>query len=301
MKRRGRPVVYAFVCWLACVGPAPAFEVETAQGRVSIASAPQRVAAFDIAAIDTLQRLGVTLAGVPKKLFIAELETATAGVEKVGTLFEPDLEALNALSPDLIIVGGRSSPRAASTARVARTIDMTMTGDDLIADARARLAAYGALFEKSAEAQAVAAEFDAAIAAARAAIAGKGNGLILMTNGPKISAYGPGSRFGWLHTALGLPPAVDVAAAVHGEAVSFEFVAKANPDWLIVVDRAAAIGSGEQNARATLDNELVAGVTAWRKGQVVYLPAADFYLAAGGVQATTRVLAALTDAFSQAR
>ena len=123
-----------------------------------------------------------------------------------------------------------------------------------------------------------------------------------MTNGPKVTAYGPGSRFGWVHAALDLPPAVpDVKAANHGEAVSFEFIAKANPDWLLVLDRAAAIGSKEQGARATLNNELVAQTTAWKKGQVVYLPAAEFYIAAGGVQSMQRVTATIAEAFSAAK
>lgn len=284
------------------VASACAVEIATAKGPVTVESQPKTVAVFDIAAIDTLDHLGIKPAGVPAKLFVPQLEAATAGATVVGTLFEPDLEALNALAPDLVIVGGRSSPRAAATARIAPTIDMTMTGADLLAEAHARLAAYGALFGKADEATAAARKLDAAVAAATAAVKDKGTALIVMTNGPKISAYGLGSRFGWIHGALGLKPAVEnVKSAIHGEAVSFEFVAKANPDWLIVLDRAAALGSAEQNARATLDNELVAGTTAWRKGQVVYLPAADFYVAAGGVQATTRVLAALTAAFSAAR
>lgn len=103
-----------------------------------------------------------------------------------------------------------------------------------------------------------------------------------------------------MHSALELPPAVeDVEAATHGEAISFEFLRDANPDWLIVLDRAAAIGSGEQNAMATLDNELVAETTAWKKGQVVYMPAADFYIAAGGIRSTKRVLETIRDAFAQ--
>jgi iron complex transport system substrate-binding protein len=51
----------------------------------------------------------------------------------------------------------------------------------------------------------------------------------------------------------------------------------------------------------TLDNELVAETTAWKKGQVVYLPAPDFYIAAGGVQSLERVLATVTEAFSAAK
>ncbi|MFC3694952.1 siderophore ABC transporter substrate-binding protein [Chenggangzhangella methanolivorans] len=293
----------ASLAFLTCVsGAAEAVEIRTATGLAAIAETPKRVAVFDVAAIDTLDALGVAPAGAPATIFVPQLETVAKKAEPVGTLFEPDLEALNALRPDLIIVGGRSSPRSASTSRVAPTIDMTMAGADLLAESRERLDAYGALFGRQAQARAIEEKLDAAVSAARAAVAGKGKALILMTNGPKITVYGAGSRFGWLHAGLGISPAVErIGAAVHGEAASFEFIAKADPDWLIVVDRAAALGAGEQNARATLDNELVAGTTAWRKHQVIFLPAADVYIAAGGVQATMRVLDTVTRAFSAAK
>ena len=90
------------------------------------------------------------------------------------------------------------------------------------------------------------------------AIAGKGKGLIILTNGPKISAYGQGARFGWIHGELGLPEAVEnIETTAHGEAISFEFIHQADPDWLLVLDRAAAIGAEAQGAQATLDNPLV--------------------------------------------
>ncbi|CAH2405704.1 siderophore ABC transporter substrate-binding protein [Mesorhizobium escarrei] len=282
------------------LGQALATEIETAKGPVTVGKTPQTLAVFDIAAVDTLNSLGVKIAGLPDKLYVPELAELKHGAEIVGTLFEPDLEALSALAPDLIIVGGRSSPQLAATSRIAQSIDMTMNGDDLFAQAKQRLMAYGALVGKPAEAAALAWELDDALSSTRAAVKGKGTALILMTSGPKVTAYGKESRFGWLHSALELTPAVeDVEAATHGEAISFEFLRDANPDWLIVLDRAAAIGSGEQNARATLDNELVAETTAWKKGQVVYMPAADFYIAAGGVQSTMRVLKTIRDAFSR--
>lgn len=275
-------------------------EIETAAGSVNIDKVPQTLAVFDIAAVDTLDSLGVKIAGLPENLYVPELARLKDGTEVVGTIFEPDLEALSALAPDLIILGGRSSPQLAATSKVAQSIDMTMDGDDLFEQAKRRLAAYGALVDKQAEAAALAAELDALLAATREAVKGKGNALILMTSGPKVTAYGKGSRFGWVHSALELPPAVDdVEAATHGEAISFEFVRDADPDWLIVLDRAAAIGSGEQNAMATLDNELVAETTAWKKKQVIHVPAADFYIAAGGVRSTQRVLETIRDAFSQ--
>lgn len=296
-----RPIIILAAA-LAVAMPAGAADVLTARGTVTVDAAPKTVAVFDVAAIDTLTRLGIQPAGVPDKLYVPELERVKDGATPVGTLFEPDLEALSALAPDLIILGSRSASKTDVTAKVAPTIDMTIDGDDLFDKAKQRLVTYGALFGKTAEAEAIAVELDAKLAAAKAAIAGKGKALIVMSNGPKVSTYGPGSRFGWVHTALDLPPAIaEIETATHGEAVSFEFIRQANPDWLLVLDRAAAVGSNEQAAKITLDNELVAATTAWKKGQVIYLPAADFYIAAGGVQAMERVLTTITEAFSAAK
>ena len=301
MKYRLKSLAIATV-FAAGTAFAVEIQVETAAGPKTVSTPVDTIAVFDIAAVDTLDKLGVKLAGLPSNLYLKELAHLQDGAAVVGDIFEPDLEALSALAPDLIILGGRSSTKVDAATKVAPTIDMTMDGDDLLEQARARIAAYGSLFGKEAEAEAARKELDAAVGKARSAVAGKGKALIVMTNGPKVTAYGPGSRFGWLHRSLDLPAAIkDVEAATHGEAVSFEFIREANPDWLIVLDRAAAIGSNEQNAKITLDNELVAETTAWKKGQVVYLPSGDFYIAAGGAQAMTRVYTAVTEAFSAAK
>lgn len=287
---------------IALTGASNAADIATARGPVPIKANPAKIAVFDIAAIDTLDSLGIKIAGLPSNLYLPELAHLKDGSAVVGDIFEPNLEALSELAPDLIIVGGRSSTQIEAAAQVAPTIDMTMDGDDLLQQAKTRLTAYGALFGKQTEAETEAKALDTVVEKARAAVAGKGKALIVMTNGPKVTAYGPGSRFGWVHSALDLPAAVpDVEAATHGEAVSFEFIRNANPDWLLVLDRAAAIGSEDQNAKATLDNELVAETAAWKKDQVIYLPAGDFYIAAGGVKAMSRVFTAITDAYSKAR
>jgi len=279
-----------------------AAEIQTARGPVQIEVVPKTIAVFDIAAIDTLSALGVDIQGLPNNLYLSELAPLGETAESVGTLFDPDLEALNALGPDLIIVGGRSSTELAQVERVAPAIDMTMDGADLIQQARDNLLGYGALFGRQDQAQTLVAAFDQTIEDTKAAVAGRGNALIVMTNGPRITVYGPQSRFGWVHEALDLPSAIETSdASIHGDAVSFEFIRDVDPDWMIVLDRAAAIGSADQNARATLDNALVRETTAWQNDRIIYLPAADFYIAAGGIQATTRVLDQLADAFLSPR
>lgn len=274
--------------------------IQTARGPAEVEAQPARVVVFDVAALDTIAALGVQPVGVPEKLFVSYLDDVAAGAAPVGTLFEPDFEAVAALAPDLIVVGGRSAAQFDALAAIAPTIDMTLGDDTLFADAEARIAAYGALFGKEEAAGALQADLDSALALARAAVADKGAALIVLTNGPKVSAYGPGSRFGWIHAALGLPPAIaDVEAATHGEAISFEFIQKANPDWLLVVDRSAAIGEGAAAARATLDNPLVAETKAWQAGQVVYLDAAPIYIAGGGVRSLHATIDQILAAFAK--
>ena len=137
--------------------------------------------------------------------------------------------------------------------------------------------------------------------AAAAAADGKGNGLILLTNGGKMSAYGAGSRFGWLHEATGMPEAVEgLSAAQHGEPVSSEFIRDADPDWLFVIDRGAAIGREGEAAQATLDNPLVQGTKAGQAGQILYLDPAPLYLAGGGLRSMKVTLDEITQAFADA-
>lgn len=265
--------------------------IATARGSVSLPARPASVAVYDVAAADTLAALGVPAAGLPEKLYVDYLDPKAAA--PIGTLFEPDLEALSALAPDLIVVGARSAAQFDAVAQVAPTLDMTISAD-VVGDARARLAAYGALFGKEAKAAELAAALDTRIAAVQAAAKGKGDALIVLTNGPKISAYGRGSRFGWLHDTVGLPEAYPaLKPEVHGDAISFEFIAEVDPDWLIVVDRGAATGAEGPAALDTLDNPLVAGTKAAKAGQVVTLNAANLYIAGGGYQALMENLAEL--------
>lgn len=288
---------------LACLA-APALAqpvtIDTARGPVEL-ERPERVVVFDIAALDTLDALGVAPVGVPATLYLPHLQHLEGQAEPVGTLFEPDFEAVAALEPDLIVVGSRSSTQLDALAAIAPTIDMTIDGASaLTEDARARVLAYGALFGREAAAAELAEGLDAALADARAAVEGKGDALVVLTNGPKISVFGPGSRFGWVHDELGLPAAVETRAeGSHGEAASFEFIQKADPDWLVVVDRAAAIGEAGGSARQTLDNPLVASTTAWEQDQLVFLDPASIYIAGGGIRALTGLLGQVTEAFGE--
>jgi iron complex transport system substrate-binding protein len=268
-------------------------------GDATVEVSPQTVVAFELAAIDTLDALGVEIAGVPAFGPPAFLADAMNGIDTMGSLFEPDFEKLAILGPDLIIAGGRSQDKVDDLSELAQTLDMTISGTDLVETSKVRTAAYGEIFGKQDEAAALIAALDDTLAEAQNAVAGKGSALIIMTNGGKMSAYGDDSRFGWLHTATGLPEAIaDISAENHGESISFEFIADVNPDWILVVDRLSAIGQDGQAAAVTLDNPLVAGTTAGQNGQIIYMDSAPLYLAAGGANAIQILLNQLIDGFS---
>ncbi|KAA2314204.1 siderophore ABC transporter substrate-binding protein [Pseudooceanicola sediminis] len=273
--------------------------VDTSTGPVELAGVPDTIAALDIAAIDTLGALGVVPGGIVTPLYLDILDRETQGATVVGTMFEANFEKLAALRPDLIIVGGRSAAQTQMLSRLAPVIDMSI-GPDAIGDGIARLHTYGALFGKQPEADALEDQLDTRIDAARAAVAAHGGrAMIILTNGPKVSAYGATSRFGWLHTRLNWPEAVEgIQTSNHGEPVSFEYIAQANPDTLLVIDRGTTVSDGAQNAAATLDNPLVAGTEAWKSGRVIYLSTAESYVAAGGIRSLMRTLDQITDALN---
>ena len=80
------------------------------------------------------------------------------------------------------------------------------------------------------------------------------------------------SRFGVIHDAFGVKPATaGLSVSNHGQAISYEFIAQTDPDWLFVIDRDAAIGREGSPARSMLDNELIRPTKAWKTGRVVYL------------------------------
>ena len=284
--------------------PAGSVKVPTAHGEAVVPQDPERVAVYELGAVDTLSKLGVKIGASVDAQSLAYLDAPLKDAVKAGTLFEPNYEALNAYNPQVIIIGSRMAKDKVSDelAKLAPTIDMTAQTDNMKESAKARIDAYGRIFGKQAEADALKAEIDKTFADAKAAAQGKGKGLVILVNAGKLSAFGPDSRLGgWIHRDIGVPPADEaIKEGSHGQPVSFEYIKEKNPDWLFVLDRSAAIGEEGQAAREVLNNPLVAQSTAWKKGQVVYLPP-ETYLAAGGAQELLNAGNLLKDAFSQAK
>ncbi|MER7333138.1 MULTISPECIES: iron-siderophore ABC transporter substrate-binding protein [unclassified Micromonospora] len=83
-------------------------EITHAMGTTKVPVDPKRVVVLDTDKIDTALSLGVTpvgaaTAGEAKSWPTYFGEEKLAGIKEVGVLTEPDLEAINALKPDLIL------------------------------------------------------------------------------------------------------------------------------------------------------------------------------------------------------
>ncbi len=277
----------------ASAGVAATYPVTVADGNgeLTIGATPQKVVVLDVTTMDSLAALGLAdrVVGV-----VANGDTLPAdlgdsydlsAVTVAGTYFEPDYEKIAGLEPDLVIVGGRSAEAYEEVSKSFTTLLMPGSRDSSFSDKlEESVALLGQVFGISAAAQEGLDTYRTDVQRVAAQGSTIGTGLIVMTSGGEVTAFGPGSRFGLIHDDLAVTPAIaDVEAATHGEAISFELINETNPDWLFVIDRDAAIGETGQSAQQVLDTELVTSTTAWSQDHVVYLDGARWYVVGPGL------------------
>lgn len=293
-------------------------EVEHAQGTTTLEARPARKVVFDLAALDNMHALGVEAAAVPDARFPAHLsQYGDDRYPKVGSLFEPDLEAVRALEPDLIIVGDRSSPAFEALSAIAPTIDLTPATDSFFEDVVGGIHALGRIYGREEQAKALADELDGLRAQVMRAAQGQDAVMLFALNG-NASPHAPGARFGTPLDALGiasaLPPletpwvrtadtrsarpkpgSPEAEAARAAQAEALDAAMALQPDWLIVLDRGLATAS--EDARATNLSAIpaVAGSEAWGAGRVFELEPSDWYLSAGSARVLRDTLQRFAD------
>jgi iron complex transport system substrate-binding protein len=278
--------------------------VTHAQGDTVVSLNPETVLSYDIASVDTLQALGVAIAGLPE-ITGADGVIDTEGTENIGSLFEPDYEKVNEMSPDLIIVAGRSAEVFPDLSDLAPTIDLSFQTGDFVAGLEANTRVLGAIFEKDAEVEEQLAAISTRVADVKEMATGISSGMVVMTSGGSVTALAPGTaragRGALIYQTMGVkPPIEDLETATHGEPISFEFLLEHDPEWLFVIDRDAATAAEDgQPAEQVLDNDIMHETTAWKEGNIVYLNPFDWYIITGaGLSSMNRMLDELEAAFS---
>lgn len=264
-----------------------------AQGETTISGVPAKVLVQDWATFDNLAALDIAVAGVPSSNVPGYLaDQVPADLLQLGSLFEPDFEGIAAAQADVYFVAARSAAAYATAKDIVPTIDLSVNNDAVIAGLEKNLTILGDIFDVQPKAAELIAALDAKVAAVKAAAAGKGNALVLVTNAGKLGVYGPDSRVSWIYNEVGIPSALaEVKDGDHGgDAVTFEFLLEVNPDWVFVVDRDAGTGENNGAAAALLDNELFNQTTAAQNGQIVYLDPQAAYITMNGYSAVSLML-----------
>lgn len=258
-------------------------------GETKFKTNPEKVVVFDFGILDSLDKLGVEVAGVPQANippYLSKFEDKKYA--NVGSLKEPDFEKINALDPDLIIISGRQQDAYEELTKIAPTIFLGVDNTKLVESFKENMNTLGQIFDKQAQIDEELAKIDASIKDIhdKATATGK-NGLIVLANEGKLSAYGAGSRFGIIHDVLGFKPTdATIEVSTHGQSMTSEFIQEKNPDYLFVVDRStvvAAEGAEATSAKDTIENDLVKNTNAFKEGHIVYLDPNYWYLSGGGL------------------
>lgn len=255
-------------------------------GETKVKKNPETVVVFDMGALDTLDKLGVNVTALPQSNVPTYLEKYKGSQYKnAGALTEPDFEAVAALNPDLIIISARQSASYEEFTKIGPTLFVGLDYNNFMESFAANVKMLGEIFGKEVEAEKHLADIQSAVKNLHEkASANNVEGLIVLTTGGKVSAYGPGSRFGMIHDEFGVTPVdTNIEVSTHGMSISFEYIAQMNPDYLFVVDRDAVVSGGGASAKEVIENELVKNTNAYKNGNIVYLDPSYWYLAGGGL------------------
>ncbi|ALD93365.1 iron ABC transporter substrate-binding protein [Cupriavidus gilardii CR3] len=261
-----------------------ALSIAHAKGTTTLAAPPAKVVTMDLSTLDTLDALGVPVAGVPATKLPAHLvRYQDDSVVKVGTLFEPNQAVIEAIAPGLIVVGGRSARQYEALSRLAPTVDLSIDRGDRIGSIARHADSLGRVFGRQQQAGSAVQALRASVEALKQKAATAGTALVVLIAGEHISAQGPGSRFGTVHDAFGFQAALPgLNPEGKGTKLTVQQVREANPDWLFVIDRDAAVGKPPSAALASIDGAALGRNAAGKPVRVVKLDPVLWYLMDGG-------------------
>ena len=291
---------------------ASSVSIDANDGTVEIKLPVTRAASLDNRTFEVLQQWNVPLVAAPKKL-IPTTVTAFNGedVADVGMHRDPNLEALVAAEPDLIISGQRFSKYDAQIKELAPDIPLInlepREGQPFNEELIRQVTDLGEIFGKQAEAKQLVDDFNASIERAKNAYDGSSTVMAVDVSGGNIGYVAPGKGRTWgpVFDLLGLKPALEVEGSTDshtGDDISVEAIAQANPAWIFVLDRDAAITKDGSNTPAETvinDNAALQNVAALQNKHVVYAPG-DTYTNES-IITYTEIFNSIADAFEAAK
>lgn len=256
-------------------------------GETKVKKGASRVVIFDIGTLETYHELGIPVIGVTNSVpaYLAEYRSDKYG--KAGSIVSPDTVAIKALDPDLIIISGRQNSAYAALSRIAPTIFLGVDTKNYWESFESNVKTIAQIHGK----EALAEQKLAALRAKRDLVQEKSKndtnkGFIILQVRGGHTAYGEGSRFGFVHDVLGIRSSTaldDETHTGHRFQEGDGLVQQADPDYIFLIDRDSATGGGERKPTDELLSAELKQTKAYKNKKVVDLPGNIWYVSGGGL------------------
>ena len=257
--------------------------------KVELNKNPERVVVFDYGVTDILKNLGVDIVGLPKDGKLPEILSVYADDKytNVGSLKETNFEAVEALKPDLIIIGGRQAEDIDSFKEIAPTVQLSVDGENYMDSFSTVVTDLGNLFDKQDEAASALKDIETKVEDLNKIISEKGlSASVVMANEGGISLFSQASRYGIIYSDLGFKQLdKNIEESTHGQQITFEYFLENKSDYVFVIDRSSVTGKGE-SAKTLFDNEIMNKTDVAKNDNIVYLNSVVWYTMTGGIEST---------------
>ena len=276
-------------------------EITHALGTTVVNSNPQRVVALDFSVLENLDYMGIKPVAIPKSSIPAHLSKFKddQSVVDVGSLTEVNLEKINEVQPDLIIMSQRLLDFYDQLSSIAPVLyPETVDSDNFMAVFEKNLDNLALIFNKKDEVEKAKSDIRKKVEEAKKiTTASDDRDLILLHNRGRFSAYGSGSRFGLIHDVLGVAEAAEgLSVHRHGNPVSSEFIQKADPDIIFIIDRSRVVENNTTN-KEEIENLLIKETKAAKNDRIYYLNPEVWYLAGSGITSVNIMIDEVVQAF----
>lgn len=275
-------------------------EITHELGTTFVKKNPEKVIVFDYGVLDTLDKIGVDVIGLPKSSTIPDYLSKYSDNKyvNVGSLQEPLFEDIFDLNPDLIIISARQRALYDQFKEVGPTIFLTIDNTDYLTSFKNNLSIIGSIFDKeeeiNTEVNAIETKISSLYSKATNSVS---EALIVLLDSGALNAFGEGSRFGIIHKEFGVKAAdKNIEVSTHGQIINYEFIEKLNPDIMFVIDRGTVV-SGGTPSNDLLDNDIVNNTDAAKNDMIIYLDAQVWYLSTGGITSTNKMIEDISKAF----
>lgn len=284
----------------AQVGKKDLVQVNHELGNSNVPKEPQKVYVFDMGSLETLADLGISVAGIPKDFVPTHLKSylENTHVVDVGSILQPNLEKLSTENADLIIISSLHASDYKALTSIAPTVSLGVDSRNYTASVLKNLATIGNIFGVSEITDQKIALLKADLEAAKKIIApSQKKIMLLMYNSGAFSTFGPQARYSFVFNDLQAKSAANTEdTSTHGTVISSEYISKANPDILFIIDRNEIMDGVKTNPK-DVENALIQKTKAYKNKQIYYLDPNIWYISGGGTYSMKHMITDIKQAY----